>query len=309
MTMLPLSALPESGFSFPTRLQRLQGEVWSWRGIQVFMKREDERDAALGGNKWCKLLGHLEQAAADGVQHLASVGGMWSNHLHALAHAGPRYGMTTTGIVRGDATQMTVTLREAEAAGMQLRFVSREEFRRRHELAWQDQQCAVTGAQRFIPEGGAGVASFTGLSLLAREIEGQMSGDFMLAVAAGSGTTLAGLRRALPARISLCGFQAFADAALPARIARMIDDVSAQWSLQETAAMRTHAALPEALENFMKNFEQQENIPLDPVYTVRMMARLAELITAGQVPDGSRILALHSGGLQGRRGHSLQLAA
>lgn len=309
MTMLPLSTLPESGFSFPTRLQRLQGDMWSQRGIQVFMKREDERDPLLGGNKWCKLLGHFEQAAADGVQHLLSVGGLWSNHLHALAHAGQRYGIATTGIVRGDAEHMTLTLREAEAAGMRLRFVSREEFRRRHELAWQNQQCVVTGAQRFIPEGGAGVESFAGLSLLAREVERQMPGDFLFAVATGSGTTLAGLRRALPARVSLCGFQAFADAALPARIAGMIDDAQARWSLQETVAMRRHTGLPEALAHFMQNFEQQENIPLDPVYTVRMMARLAEQIEIGKVPDGSRIVALHSGGLQGRRGHSLQLAA
>jgi 1-aminocyclopropane-1-carboxylate deaminase len=309
MAMSSMKLLHESGFSLPTPLQRLQGEVWNQRGIQVFMKREDERDDLLGGNKWCKLLGHLEQAAADGVQHLLSVGGLWSNHLHALAHAGQRYGLATTGIVRGSAEQMTVTLREAEAAGMQLRFVSRDEFRQRHDAIWQRRMCAESGAGRFIPEGGAGPESFAGLSRLAREIEQQMAGEILLAVATGSGTTLAGLRRALPARFSLCGFQAFADDTLHERVADMVDDASAFWSLQETAAMRRHTVLPEALAFFMQTFEQQEKIPLDPVYTVRLMARLAELMTAGQVPDGSRIIALHSGGLQGRRGHSLRLAA
>lgn len=309
MAMSSMNRLSGPGFSFPTPLQRLQGEVWNQRGIQVFMKREDQRDALLGGNKWCKLLGHLEQAVADGVQHLLSVGGMWSNHLHALAHAGQRHGFATTGIVRGDMARMTVTLHEAQAAGMQLRFVSREAFRQRHDVVWQNRMCAETGAGRFIPEGGAGPESFAGLSLLAREIEQQTEGDILLAVASGSGTTLAGLRRALPVRFSLRGFQAFADAALHERVAGMVNDVAAGWSLQETAAMRRHGALPEELALFMNAFEVQESILLDPVYTVRMMARLAGLIEAGAVPDGSRIIALHSGGLQGRRGHSLRLAA
>ncbi|MDQ8036533.1 MAG: pyridoxal-phosphate dependent enzyme [Pedobacter sp.] len=294
-------------FTRPTRLQRLQGAQWQVRGIQVFMKREDERDALLGGNKWCKLLGHLEQARADGMQHLVSVGGLWSNHLHALAHAGQRYGFATTGIVRGEAAHITPTLREAQAAGMQLKFVSREEYRQRHEAGWQAQACVALSHARFIPEGGAGEQSLSGLQQMAAEIAGQVSGEAWLAVAVGSGTTLAGLRRALPGNIRVQGFQAFADASVPERIAALAG--SEGWQLHETQGMRQHARLPQALADFMQAFSSEENIELDSVYTVRLMARLDEMIRAGDVPDGCRVICLHSGGLQGRRGHSPALAA
>ncbi len=272
------------------------------------MKREDERDEHLGGNKWCKLLGHLEQARADGVQHLLSVGGLWSNHLHALAYAGQRYGFKTTGIVRGSAEQMTPALRDAQSAGMQLRFAVREEYRRRHDAAWQAELCAGAGSARFIPEGGAGVQALPGLRRLAHEIAGQTEGAVLLAVPVGSGTTLAGLRHALPSRIELLGFQAFADAGVAERIAALAGS-DAGWSLQATAAMRQHASLPPVLADFMQTFSREENIELDSVYTVRMMAALAGMIAAGRVPDACRVICLHSGGLQGRRGHFPALAA
>lgn len=303
-----MAMLYSKDFESPTRLQQLQGASWQKRGIQVFMKREDERDVLLGGNKWCKLRGHLEQAHADGVQHLISVGGLWSNHLYALAHAGQRYGFSTTGVVRGDVAQITPTLREAQAAGMQLKFFSREEYRCRHEPAWQERLCADAGSARFIPEGGAGLASLPGLSVLASEVATQMQGPVLLAVAVGSGTTLAGLRRALPDRFTLYGFQAFADASLSERIMTITGDTKG-WLLEPTEGMRQHAVLPASLDNFRQAFEQEEGIPLDTVYTVRMMSRLAGMIQCGELPDGACVVALHSGGLQGRRGHLPALAA
>lgn len=295
-------------FMMPSRLQMLQGAVWQRRGIQVFMKREDERDPLLGGNKWCKLQGHIEAAYAQGARQLLSVGGAWSNHLHALAHAGQRFGFGTTGIVRGDPESMTATLEEAQAAGMLLRFVSREEYRLRHEPEWQSRVCAAAGGAWFIPEGGAGARALPGLQHLAREITAQMQGGFCLAVPVGSGTTLAGLRRALPAHVEVLGFQAFADAGVAARIETLSGSQSG-WRLHATQGMRQHAVLPAQLTDFMLSFCCEESIQLDSVYTVRMMARLAQMITEGEVPDGSRVVCLHSGGLQGRRGHAPALAA
>jgi 1-aminocyclopropane-1-carboxylate deaminase len=300
--------LYSSELMMPSRLQRLQGAVWQSRGIQVFMKREDERDPLLGGNKWCKLQGHIEAAYVQGARQLLSVGGVWSNHLHALAHAGQRFGFKTIGIVRGQPECMTATLDEVQAAGMLLRFVSREEYRLRHEPAWQSHVCAAAGGALFIPEGGAGAKALPGLQRLAREISAQMQGGFCLAVPVGSGTTLAGLRRALPAHVELLGFQAFADTGVSARIEALSGSHSG-WRLQSTQAMRQHAKLPVPLADFMRSFFHEENIELDSVYTVRMMARLAQMIVEGEVPDASRLVCLHSGGLQGRRGHAPALAA
>lgn len=279
----------------PTRLQPLQGEPWAGR---VFMKREDERDALLGGNKWCKLAGHLAAASAAGQRRLVSVGGNWSNHLHALAHAGQRYGFATTGLVRGET--MTPMLEEAVAAGMHIEFLSREDYRQRGAAAWQAAAARHHDAY-FIPEGGAGEAGQRGLQALAREICQQLPDDgepFYLAVPVGSGTTLSGLRAALPARMRLLGFPAFADAVLHQQLAALAP-------LHDTLGMRQHAVLPVALQEFQQSFEQTQGIPLDPVYTVRMMQRLSLLLAA--LPG--RIVAMHTGGLQGRRGHLLPQAA
>lgn len=291
-------------FSQPVRIQPLQGSAWTSRGIRVVIKREDERDALLGGNKWCKLLGHLALARKQGVSRLLSVGGIWSNHLHALAHAGQRFGFETVGVVRGAPEQMTSMLQEASAAGMRLEFVSRESYRTRHEAEWQQHFQERFGPCLYIPEGGAGAPAMPGLSALADEIAGQTSGPVILAVPVGSGTTLAGLRKALPARFTVWGFQAFSDAGLSARLRMVLTDVDpGSWYLFSTPAMRAHRALPPGLASFLQAFECSEGIPLDPVYTIRMLARLQSLIADGSVPDGSNVLALHTGGLQGRRGH------
>lgn len=301
MTMFPLDI-----FTQPVRLQPLQGSEWSLRGIRVLIKREDERDALLGGNKWCKLVGHLALAREQGLPRLLSTGGIWSNHLHALAHAGQRFGFETVGVVRGKPEQMTAMLEDAALAGMRLEFVSRESYRRRHEAEWQQYFAHKFGPCLIIPEGGSGAPALLGLALLATEIATQTSGSVILATPAGSGTTLAGLRAALPSRFTVWGFQAFADAGLSARLRLALADAdSSSWHLFSTRAMRAHRELTTELAVFLQSFELSEGIPLDPVYTVRMLARLRGLIADGTVPDGSTVIAVHTGGLQGRRGHDL----
>lgn len=304
MVMLPLDT-----FSRLVRVQSLQGSEWAVRGIRVAIKREDERDALLGGNKWCKLAGHMALAREQNLSRLLSVGGIWSNHLHALAHAGERFGFATVGLVRGSSAQMTPMLQDAAAAGMHLEFVSRDAYRSRHEAKWQQEAVKKFAPCLFIPEGGAGAGAMPGLAMLANEIAAQIPGSAIVAVPAGSGTTLAGLRAALPARFTVWGFQAFADAGLSARLQSVLTDAgSSSWHLFSTQSMRAHRELTAELADFMQSFECVEGIPLDPVYTVRMLLRLRSLIADGTVPDGSTVIALHTGGLQGRRSHDLSQA-
>lgn len=291
----------------PSPLQRLQGAQWTARGLQVWLKREDQRDAVLGGNKWCKLAGHLAAARGAGHERLLSVGGVWSNHLHALAHAGQRYGFATTALVRGE--RFTPMLQEAQAAGMQLEFVGRDSYRQRHEPVWQAAMAARHQAY-FIAEGGAGAAGQQGLQALAAEILQQTAAwqaPWVLALPVGSGTTLLGLQAALPATVTIWGFQAFADAGLAARLQAGQQAGAARWHLWTTPAMRQHRQLPAALQAFQQDFEQAQAVALDPVYTVRMFWQLQQLLPV--LAPGSRVLALHTGGLQGRRGQGLSQVA
>lgn len=295
-------------FSGPTRLQPLCGAHWRTRGIRVLVKREDERDPVLGGNKWCKLAGHLDAARQRGVTRLVSMGGCWSNHLHALAHAGRQYGFATVGLVRGEPGTVTATLEDVRAAGMHVEFVSRSTYRRRHEADWLQTLAERYGPCHVIPEGGGGAASRPGLAKLAAELEMQTAGPVLLALPVGSGTTLAGLAAALPSRFTLLGFQAYADAGLAARLATVLaGDRHAPWRLHPTPAMRSHRQPTPALAAVLAAFSEEEDIVLDTVYTVRMMAALSSLLQQGGIPDHSTVVALHTGGLQGRR--SLPLAA
>lgn len=296
-------------FSTPTPLQPLDGLPWQKSG-RFLMKREDLRDAELGGNKWCKLVGHLQAARDQGHSSLLSVGGAWSNHLHALAMAGRRFGFETIGLIRGEPC-MTPMLQDVLDAGMQIHFIPRETYRQRNLDGGLEALARGWGACWLIPEGGAGLAAQHGLSFLARELDEQTEGEVLLAVPVGSGTTFAGLVSALPERFQVWGFQAFQDLTLADRIRQQVlpGRRCSRWSLHPTSAMRTHRRLTPELAHMLKTFESEQDICLDPIYTVRMMTALNQLLHQGLIPDNTTIVALHTGGLQGRRGHGLALAA
>ena len=301
------SLFPE--FLAPTPLQVLKGLPGQGHR-RVFMKREDLRDPELGGNKWCKLAGHLIAARAAGYTRLISVGGAWSNHLHALALAGRRFGFSTVGFVRGEPV-ITPTLQDAIDAGMSIQFVSREDYRQRNSQEWLAGLAKPYGPAWLIPEGGSGLPGHAGVAHLAAELCQQVTGDVLLAVPVGSGTTFAGLIRALPSRFQVWGFQAFHADTLASRIADQLPEMhaGAGWRLHETPGMRSHRRLPFVLEDQLKSFEAEQGIALDPVYTVRMMAALGQLFESQIILESYTVLALHTGGLQGRRGHGLVKAA
>lgn len=295
----------------PTPLQHLQGEWLQW-DTPVFMKREECRDALLGGNKWCKLQGWLAAAQAQGIRRLVSVGGRWSNHLHALAHAGQRFGFETIGLVRGEDLD-TATMHDAAAAGMSLQLLSREAYRQRNEKQWQQEIEARFSPCLFIPEGGFGEQAQLGLSVLAAELVQQMEphqGEICFALPVGSGTTLLGLRKALPSRFHVVGFQVYADAGLAQRLTAQLGVSSERngWQLENAPAMRQHRVLSADLQQVMTQFQQQHHILLDPIYTVRLMKGLQAWLLERQRCFAG-VVALHTGGLQGRRGHAMAMAA
>jgi 1-aminocyclopropane-1-carboxylate deaminase len=284
-----------------TPLQALLGHVWQQRGISVFIKREDQRDVFLGGNKWCKLYGHLLAAREQGLDTLVSVGGKYSNHLHALAHAGHRFGFQTRAIIRADEAESTVTLTDLKSLGMQWICVSREEYRQRHLRAWQQKITQKFASAYFIPEGGEGLAAEKGLALLAQELMRQVEEMAVypkIFVPVGSGTTWLGLRKNLPDFIDVLGYQVFRDKALLPRLSQYISP--SQLKIFAAPFDKNHAILPHILQEFKIQFEQEENIPLDHIYMVRILYALQLAIMSGEIPDNSTLIILHTGGLQGR---------
>lgn len=284
-------------------VQTIEQPLLRQRSIALDVLRLDTLDQHLGGNKWFKLQTYLRDARRLGYTRLLSFGGAWSNHLYALAAAGQRFGFATLGIVRGERPPaLNPLLADLQRMGMQLVFVSRSEYRRRDEAAYLDQLRTQFGGDCYvIPEGGAGALGVHGASdILPVALHNTYD---VFALACGTGTTAAGLINALPASACVLGFSVLRDGdSLQRAVAAMAPDAQASWRIENDFAGAGFARASSTLVQFMDAFSVGTGIPLEPVYTGKLFMGLYSLIERGDFAAGTRILALHTGGLQGLRG-------
>jgi 1-aminocyclopropane-1-carboxylate deaminase len=285
-------------------------------GLTLAVKREDQLHGHLGGNKLYKLHGHLQAARMAGHGHLLSFGGAWSNHIHALAAAGQSLGLKTTGVIRGERPAvLNAMLCGAEAMGMHLHFVSRGDYGRKHSAEFLTELQHKFGPCHVIPEGGGDLIGARGAVAWGRGLAELWQDEpfDVLCSAAGTGSTLAGLVVGLPAQVSVYGFSVLKGEGNLARDVeeqvRALGGRGANWTLEIGYHCGGYARYPRYLADFIRDFEAQTHVPLDPVYTAKMMWGLVQKARAGHWSEGTRILALHSGGLQGRRGFPLDFPA
>lgn len=318
-------------------------------GIELWIRRDDLIDEHLTGNKFYKLFYNLVAARAQGYHRVVSFGGAYSNHLHALAAAGHRYGFDTVGIVRGERPALlSPTLQDAQDWGMRLVFVTRDQYRTlqapttlvpRCELAqpqWLLQLKDDIGAAHWIPEGGANSWGALGMQVMGESIRQQMPGQYSAAcIACGTGTSLAGLAAGIAPETANIGPQTLAlgfsvlkgDGGLGAVVADTFKQSAGAGLLACQGAGQARAATslkperaanwrlisgfhaggyakkhPDYLRRFWQDFEQETGIALDPVYTLKLFWGIHALAQQGYWPKGTRLVAIHTGGLQGRRG-------
>ena len=279
----------------------------------VSLLRLDLLDSVAPGNKLFKLTPALQQARQQGIRRIVSFGGAWSNHLHALAAIGYREGLQTVGIVRGnDGGDDTPTLRDARAWGMVLQRVSRSEYRRRN-----DPDYLAMLQRRYSPclvltEGGASVDGARGCLEIARLIGDLGYTGRSIVLAVGTGTTLAGVAAGLPPDREVIGVSALKGAAdLGVRTGDVLQGLAAEDGAAEHAAWqilhREHcggfARVNAELRDFMLAFEAVHRVPLDPVYTGKVLLAIHRRLASGEWSADEPLLAIHSGGLQGRRGY------
>lgn len=288
-------------------LQKLTLPWLEAAGVELACLRLDLVDPLVSGNKWFKLAPYLEQAAAIGAQGLISLGGAHSNHLHALAAAGQRFGFASVGLLRGEA-QQTPTADDLQRMGMQLHWLGYGGYRARHQPDfWTPWLARYVGFQ-VVGEGGLGLQGARGCSCLLAMAEAQLADigwpDFdAWWLAAGTGTTLAGLLLAEQRR------QVFGAQAVPSGhgvaslVATLLNEAGASGrSYQLIEAARVgFARLDEPLRQFILETEQASGVPLEPVYTGKALMALRDFCKSGQLARGSRMIFIHTGGLQGRR--------
>ncbi|MET1078416.1 MAG: pyridoxal-phosphate dependent enzyme [Pseudomonas sp.] len=278
--------------------------------VEVAVLRLDRVDPLITGNKWFKLAPHLEAATRRGAEGVISLGGPHSNHLHALAAAGHGGAFPCVGLLRGE-PQDTPTVRDLQAFGMQLHWLGYGGYRARHQADfWLPWQARYPGLA-IVPEGGGGLLGAQGCGVLLDSLRVQLPAvgwpdyhAWWLAV--GTGTTLAGLVLAEGGRHPVYGALA-----LPAGhgAARQVQAVlgeagaatdGAGYHLLD-ACRGGFAKLDTELAQFMLDTEAQTGLPLEPLYTAKALMALRDHVRAGYFAAGSRLVFVHTGGLQGRR--------
>ncbi|RLA57661.1 MAG: hypothetical protein DRR04_12445 [Gammaproteobacteria bacterium] len=272
----------------------------------VTLLRLDQLGGNAPGNKWFKLQGNISQARSQGMKTLATFGGAWSNHLHALAATGRELGLQTIGIVRGEeATRPSAMLQDARRWGMKLVYVSREEYRRRDQPEYIDQIQARFAPCLVIPEGGANRAGVEGCRAIGRMFVDAGMVDHRVVLAVGTGSTLAGVAAGLGAGFNpgVVGVSVLKGALdLDARVAAFAGRDCASWRILHNHHCGGYARVNPALREFILAFEAAHHIQLDPVYTGKVMYAVHQLITSGKWGENDPIAVIHTGGLQGRRG-------
>jgi 1-aminocyclopropane-1-carboxylate deaminase len=278
-------------------------------GIEVAILRLDQIDPLISGNKWFKLIEHLNAANLAGAKGIISLGGAHSNHLHALAAAGKRFGFNTVGLLRGH-PQDTPTVKDLQAFGMQLHWLGYGGYRARHEPGfWQPWQAQYPDVYP-VPEGGGGLRGARGCVSLKAMVDDQLNrlgwSDFDgWWLACGTGTTLAGLVLAEAGERKVYGAMAVPD---DHGVAQQVESI-----LQEAGALLRNFELLDAsrggfakvdqpLIDFIDQAENASGVPLEPLYTGKALLMLKQHVEAGHFEKGTRLIFIHTGGLQGRRG-------
>lgn len=282
-------------------------------GVELRVARLDQIDTEINGNKWYKLCCNLQQAQTLGIKRLVSFGGAWSNHLYALAAAGARFGFETIGMVRGEpAYGLTPTLIDAQGFGMRLQFVDRHEYRRRDDTAYLQQLAQRFAPCLIIPEGGSNDAGVAGCETLAQQLLAHTDAGFDHLAGAGinhvvcasaSGGTASGLARALNCNISLHAICVLhAATSIRQMLARHAANARCRLNVVTGYEFGGYARVSPKLLQFIAEIEAANNVVLEPVYTGKALFALYDMIARGTFAPGSRILFIHTGGLQGRRG-------
>ena len=271
------------------------------RGVQLSVLRLDQVHPTIAGNKWYKLKYNLRRAEEEELATLLTVGGAYSNHLHATAAAGKAYGFRTIGIVRGEAHRpLNPTLQCCHEQGMELHYVSREQFRQRSETSFRQALLHQFGRHYFLPEGGTNTLAVRGCT----EIVPPSPEFDYVASSVGTGGTLAGVIASTAGRAWVLGFPALKGGDF---LKSTIDQLTQQYDGQRYEHYQLvhdyhfggYARVKPELIDFINTFYQTTGIPLEPIYTGKLLYGLYDKVKTGYFPKGSRVLVIHSGGLQG----------
>lgn len=267
--------------------------------IQLTIRRLDQIHPQISGNKFFKLKYNFLAAQQQGKTSLITFGGAFSNHIAATAYAANRFGFQSIGIIRGEelATQpLNHTLATAQKLGMQLHFVSRKDYRLKDSAAYLNALETQYPNSYIIPEGGTNAFAIQGCTEILSADD--LNTYDVICCAVGTGGTITGLIEASTAQQQILGFSALKGDFFSTDVAQMTE--KRNWKILDHYCCGGYAKTTIELLQFIENFEKKYQIPLEPIYTGKMLLGIFDLISRHYFAKNSRILVIHSGGLQGR---------
>jgi len=276
-------------------------ELFSLSNYDLYIKREDMLHPDISGNKYRKLKYNLMEAKNEGKNVLLTFGGAFSNHIAAVAAAGKEFGFKTIGVIRGEELRNNIetnpTLSYAQSCGMQFHFVTREEYRNKTNNVFIENLKSIFGDFYLVPEGGTNNLAVKGCE----EILTKNDEDFdYICSAVGTGGTIAGLIKSSKVNQTVLGFSALKGTFQSSEVKKYT--LKTNYKIIDDYCLGGYAKIDEHLVRFINNFKEKTGIPLDPVYTGKMLFGILDLIKNGEIKQNSRILAIHNGGLQGISG-------
>ncbi|MGD9528775.1 MAG: 1-aminocyclopropane-1-carboxylate deaminase/D-cysteine desulfhydrase [Pseudonocardia sp.] len=266
-------------------------------GVRVWLKRDDLIDAVVTGNKWRKLRYLLPDAQRAGAATLLTFGGAYSNHVRAVAAAGRRYGFATVGVIRGEERPTNPALKAAAADGMQLYYLDRATYRRKHAPDVLDALRRTFGDFYLVPEGGTTVHAVRGCA----EAIGEIDVPFDTVVCpVGTGGTLAGLAAGLGPGQDAIGFSVLRGArSLDGDVDRLHREALGRslgnWRIDHRFHCGGFARSTPALAEFCADFGGRHGFTPDRVYVGKMLYGLFRMVADGELPAGRRVVALITG--------------
>ncbi|WP_396148374.1 1-aminocyclopropane-1-carboxylate deaminase/D-cysteine desulfhydrase [Flavobacterium sp.] len=275
-------------------------------GIELFIKREDQLHPIISGNKFRKLKYNLAEAKRLGYKKLLTFGGAFSNHIVAVAGAGKEFGFETIGIIRGEELEEKInenpSLAVAQQFGMKLVFVSRDKYRLKDTPEFLEEMQSQFGDFYLLPEGGTNELAIKGCEEILNELDSEFS---YVCTSVGTGGTISGIINSAASHQNIIGFSSLKGDFLQKDIAKFAKQKN--WTINCEYHFGGYGKVTNELIDFINSFYILYEIPLDPIYTGKMMFGILDLIKNDFFPPNSKILAIHTGGLQGIAGMNLKL--
>lgn len=282
-------------------------KVWEFEdsGISLFLKREDLIHPKVSGNKFRKLKYNLQEAVKEKKSTLLSFGGAYSNHISAVAAAGKIFRFKTIGIIRGEelgkdlerTLKENSTLRFAVAQGMQLKFISRDSYKKKATPDFLKSLEKEFADFYLIPEGGTNFLAIKGCEEILNESDKEFN---FICCPVGTGGTISGIINSSEENQQVIGFSALKGDFLRKEISEFTQKNN--WNLNSDYTFGGYGKISSDLITFMNRFRKKTGIQLDPVYTGKMIFGIFDMVEKAVIPQNSRILAVHTGGLQGISG-------